>query len=533
METNVQLLVAARDALGAVQVTEGRSRDATVRLLVEEHVGAQERRAPRKRLTHISTVLRHPMRPLDSQVPYPASPLRLRISSELAERARATSLRLPGQPRRRGARDYQARPLTDTVVTAIARREPIRDPQLDGLMPLIRHGAADGLWRLAAAATATRTERELFGRTSDPFATDDPATQELLFNEVAWHSPWRLEVLWQLAEHYLRGPDAAAAEKMLFDQLSDFDRVWLDLLDRSGFEDDGLESLAAPGTNHEGRAGAAVWRARRAAAKFELVNWLADARDLLSRTMAPPGWELRRPEGWVGEEVPAGSRKYHGLVERCQVLELPLRSQEDPDRSKTLVWPLLRRDGDEPMPVPGMDAVLAQLDRIPPVDAAELILHDRCSPVPENDESAGYTALVAGSQGPVEVPAYVARTLGLIDEATLARLLHDAESTTRKDMAEALAGLPSELATDFDLLSAMSCPAQFIDLLRKKDREVEVHETKPRWAWPVVSLADQVVRGSAREVLVWLTQHLRRSYELALWDSQRDAWQEALNRHRS
>ncbi|GAA5068767.1 hypothetical protein [Streptomyces similanensis] len=82
-------------------------------------------------------------------------PLRLRAPSALLERARAVSLRQPGQH----PRDYQGSMLTDAVTTSIVRAEPFEDDFLTGLLPLLRHGAALVLWRLAAAATSTRPEK--------------------------------------------------------------------------------------------------------------------------------------------------------------------------------------------------------------------------------------------------------------------------------------------------------------------------------------------------------------------------------------
>jgi hypothetical protein len=72
--------------------------------------------------------------------------LRLRWTQDMAERARAVSLRLPGQARR-GHHDYQARLFTD-IVTAIAVQEQFTDEFLDGLVPVLRHREAIGLWQL-------------------------------------------------------------------------------------------------------------------------------------------------------------------------------------------------------------------------------------------------------------------------------------------------------------------------------------------------------------------------------------------------
>ncbi|MGA6160680.1 hypothetical protein ACPEIC_46060 [Stenotrophomonas sp. NPDC087984] len=89
---------------------------------------------------------------------WPALRLRVRAPHGLLERARAVSLRLPGQ-HPRAYRDYQGRMLTDEVTTAIAVAELFTDDFLTGLLPLLRHGAALGPWRLAVAASSTGPEK--------------------------------------------------------------------------------------------------------------------------------------------------------------------------------------------------------------------------------------------------------------------------------------------------------------------------------------------------------------------------------------
>ncbi|MEU6278078.1 hypothetical protein ABZ871_37640 [Streptomyces populi] len=158
-ETNVRLAPCALEALAAVMARRGASRDETVRQLLTEHVKAQERKDPEDRITHISTVLRYPP-PRWRGDPRRDRLLRLRAPAGLLERARAVSLRLPGQHQRANG-DYQARILTDAVTTAIAVTEPFTDDFLQGLLPLLRHEAALGLWRLTAADTSTKPERDL------------------------------------------------------------------------------------------------------------------------------------------------------------------------------------------------------------------------------------------------------------------------------------------------------------------------------------------------------------------------------------
>ncbi|GGW69955.1 hypothetical protein [Streptomyces xantholiticus] len=65
----------------------------------------------------------------------------------LAVTAATNLLLTPGQTAyQRAYRDYQARMLTDAVVTAIARAEHFTDGFLSGLFPVPRHRSALGLW---------------------------------------------------------------------------------------------------------------------------------------------------------------------------------------------------------------------------------------------------------------------------------------------------------------------------------------------------------------------------------------------------
>jgi hypothetical protein len=159
-ETNVRLPPCAFDALAVVAARRGISRDEAVRQVLGEHIELQENREPGDRLTHISTVLRYPAPPRWRRDPRADRSLRLRLVPGLIPRARAMSLRLPGQSLR-AHRDYQARLLTDAVVTAIAVQEPFTDEFLEGLLPLLRHRAAVGLWQLAVAATSTAPENAI------------------------------------------------------------------------------------------------------------------------------------------------------------------------------------------------------------------------------------------------------------------------------------------------------------------------------------------------------------------------------------
>lgn len=244
-ETNVRLPRCAFSALAVVAARRGIARDEAVRQVLGEHVQLQENLEPEDRLTHISTVLRYPAPPQRRGNPRADRPLRLRLVPGMVSRARAVSLRLPGQSLR-AHRDYQTRLLTDAVMTAIAVQEPFTDEFLEGLLPLVRHGAAVGLWQLAAAATSTVPEnvihdaafeaRSPYGGPATPPSAEKSAAQrrllliaEALDEEVAWHSSARFHVAANIARDMLGGANPSANERLLYEQRAEWDEIRLDL----------------------------------------------------------------------------------------------------------------------------------------------------------------------------------------------------------------------------------------------------------------------------------------------------------------
>ncbi|MDX3800487.1 hypothetical protein [Streptomyces sp. AK04-3B] len=323
-ETNVRLPWCALEALAAIGARRGTSRDETLRQLLSEHVEFQEDLDPDDRLTHISTVLRHPPPPLLRGEPRPGRPVRLRAERDLLERARAVSLSLPGQYRR-SHRDYQARVITDAVMTAIAAVERFTDDALDGLLPLLRHRAARGLWRLTTAQTSTGPERELLVVAEDirsglawqtpanPDGETDAAAErqlllaaEALEEEVGWHSPARFETTAVLARRLLAGPDAEAGERMLYEQGPAWEERYQDALQAAARPLMLLQNMANDWT---GRGGTAVWRAHRRVAVQDSEDWLTSpvhGEDSATYVVSPPGWLLRAPAGWHAH-APAGT----------------------------------------------------------------------------------------------------------------------------------------------------------------------------------------------------------------------------------
>ncbi|KXF53100.1 hypothetical protein AXA44_45225 [Rhodococcus sp. SC4] len=252
-ETNVRVPKCALDSLAEISEVLGLSRDATVRQLIIEYVERFEYPGldPDDRLTHISTVMRHPLPRRVRGEAIVGEQLRLRLPDGMARRARAVAFRIPGQARSRGHHDYQPRLLTDAVMTAIAIEcqekglEPITDDVLDGLHPLLRHRSARGLWRLAVSASQSGAEKEVFDQ-----AEQDREQREILGNaggpwthaeqvaallrgeeasdeeDAAWHHRHRSLIVQRLAHLCLSGApeNRHRMEQRLYDQDEDHQR---------------------------------------------------------------------------------------------------------------------------------------------------------------------------------------------------------------------------------------------------------------------------------------------------------------------
>ncbi len=138
-------------------------------------------------------------------------------------------------------RDYGARPLTDAVVTAIARVEPFVDDGLDGLPPLLTQRAAHGLWQLTVAATLRRAEQRVL---HDP---RDETASVLREGDAAWHAPWRFAVALHLARELLTGPHAEANLAMVTEQTAaEFGLLRSDLELTTDFDHPLLQGAPAP-----------------------------------------------------------------------------------------------------------------------------------------------------------------------------------------------------------------------------------------------------------------------------------------------
>ncbi|MFI7430741.1 hypothetical protein ACIBPB_27475 [Micromonospora sp. NPDC049836] len=557
---------AARDALLRVAGRWRQSLDETMRRLLSEHLAAQESVDDEpQRLTHVSTVMRYPLPLPGRNQPRQGVQLRLRLDEGVADRARAVSLRLPGQYMR-GHRDYQARLLTDAVMTAIARHEPITDQVLDGVMPLLRHGAALGLWRLVTAAISTRSELEVYALAelshSKRMARPSPGPAEriehvaaaLREEDVAWHAAYRSKAAQFLARKLLP-VGAEAMEDILFGQNS---REWHDLLldmtYRSEF-DNPIAGFQRPGHDFEGRGGSAVWRAERRLEHHGTLLWLRRSHAVGAprvRVVRPPGWTLRIPDRWQPAVFPTGGPLpsiWRAHLDAGRVLDIGAGRQP-------LLWPTTEGPDGEIIPVPRFDLVTAvarrpRLEELIEVILVELIdptsfedaepdsmsvydadfnLTDSDPDLDTDDEVELYPDVDGWETRPVTMTAHRAFHLGLIDEAERNAAVDRARLATQKQMRHVIATLTDD--DDHlraDLRAAMDDPYRFAALARGAKRYLSI--TASSWTWPVTSLAaamaDDTIPARAVE---YLAQLMVRRYKRRLERSMERAARAAFDR---
>lgn len=543
-ETNVRVRPCALMALGRIATTLGVSRDEAVRQVLTEHVTAQETREPEDRLTHIATVLRHPA-PARRGEERVDRPLRLRLPQGLADRARAVSLRLPGQYPR-AHKDYVSRLLTDAVMTAIAVREPFTDSVLDGLLPVLRHKAALGLWQLAIAVTTTRPElaiqdsaEHLRARIDGTLTLSEKRLlliSEQLDEQVSWHASFRFAAAANLAQELLSNEDATANENMLYEQGNDWNGLRLDLR-HDEHRSRWLKGVAA--WDADGRGSTAVWRAGRKVDLQDFTDWLLtlDGRAPGSQVVFAPGWVVRAPAGWATHVVPQGHALPELFAQWAQQDRLIVWSVE----GKQLVWPV--RPG-RPLPVPGFEPVAAVARTLQPREIVELIeailiewgthptdigtdtdIHTRADISHDEDEGDDpYDALVeADHETPyLWLPVDKAFKFGFIDAEQRSTAMSAARAYSRtlsrwRDNEEPVVAKPeTTLDPEFRLL-----------VTRRRDSRT----AKPMWRWQRASVAREVFAGTSPAVIGWLA-------ERALWMARRtvhgtmeQAWHDGFDHH--
>jgi len=493
-QTSLRISVRAFECLSTIAKDRRVSRDQAVRELLQAHVAVQAAGSHEHRLTHISTVLRFPPPP-PGRHPDGRVRLAVRLDDGIAARAAAMSLRLPGQAASRGFKDYGARPLTDALVTAIARVLPFVDDGLEGLPPLLTQREALGLWRLTVAATITKAEqRALLGPQSDE-------TADVLRDEdVAWHAPWRFQVARHLAEKLLMGSQTAASRRLLWDQTVKFATLRSDLELTEDFDHPLLTGLCAPDHDLQGRGGAAVWRAKRQLAVESVAQWLTRSGD--TETSAdPPGWRLAPPKGWRGyqfvrtEQLPPKQQSdlAAGRVLRIDAL------------SRSVLWPYEETG----LPIDGFDAVLRGAGDLTPVELVELVL------VTAEDLETH----------PL-VPAQTACELGFISPADRDELVAGAADHNQREIADALLRAKRLSEAEREALRAASRdPERFARLARRSHLQCRL--THPTWTWQMESVAEVLASGANPAQLRWLAGAVREIHRHVLERSMERAWHQA------
>ncbi|MEU0077245.1 hypothetical protein ABZY58_04970 [Micromonospora tulbaghiae] len=544
-ETNVRLPVCAHNALAVIAARRGCSRDETVRQLLSDYVARQEQLSEPDRLSHIATVLRYPTpqrMKMDTRAGRStATPLRLRLPPGIAVRARAMSLRLPGQSVR-AHRDYQARLLTDAVMTAIAMEEPFDDDYLRGLPSTLRRHAAIGLWHLAAAATSTLPELAVLLAVEDvrndlraPGGRPNQAQQRLLRvaealeNDIAWHSDARFEVAAAITRDLLTGPKAEANEVMLYEQGTAWNEFRLDLAitDDDGGSSDLRMHYTAGLSSYDwtGRGGTAVWRAERAVEVEDFEAWLTGDRvdSSATRVVRPPGWSVAVPDGWQAAVYRGKLPELHASwVSAGKVLALPLGN-------RVAVWPLQAAAGGV-APIPGVEPLFKAVNGLRPElvsGFAEAILIDwRADPAAEHEEEA---------DGPARfrllLPADDATRFGLITEDERQRLLADARLATSVAMEQVLESIAED---ESDLRAELQRARANVARFRRLARATGVRFTvaPAMWPWPGGSVVEELATCSSGEVLHWLAVWALKARQRALESSMEQAWQQAFSRPR-
>ncbi|WP_405804494.1 hypothetical protein [Streptomyces sp. NBC_01187] len=529
-ETNVRLPPCAIDALAVVAARRGISRDEAVRQVLDEHVELQEHWKPEDRLTHISTVLRYPAPPRWRGDPRVDRPLRLRLAPGGIARARAVSLQLPGQSPR-AFRDYQSRLLTDAVMTAIATQEPFTDEFLEGLLPLLRHRAATGLWKLAVVALVTAPEKELLTALEDArsgLANEERGllrVAEALEEEVAWHSPARFQVATNLAREMLRGAASTVNEheQMLYEQGEEWDEMRLDML----YADEERRSYLRKGTtgyDWTGRGGAVVWRAERRVEMQDFEDWLVKPpAGPTERRVHPPGWLVRIPDDWCTHFLPAATTRmpapYATWVAAGQVLAIPVGDG-------TALWPLIRSKSDPGWaPVLRMEPVLAAARGLRPdqvIGFVEAVLVDWSAEAP--DDAPCPLAL--------RLPSAKAYDLGFIDADERRHAMVQARAATLRHMTDIIAAVSEEDSEQRAVLEQVKGDARMFG--RMVDRlGVKFSVTKATWEWPGQSVVDEIHTDTPAEAVQWLAGWAHKTCTRLLQQSMRQAWEAAFDRHRA
>lgn len=464
-------------------------------------------------------------------------PLRLRLPLALIPRARAVSLRLPGQSQRTH-RDYQGRLLTDAVMTSISLEEHFTDDFLTNMLPILRHRSALGLWQLAIAATSTRPELDILRRADEardhnpesdgPLSVEELAAQrrlllvaEILDEDVSWHSPARFQAAANIAHDLLIGDQVDANEQFLYEQDTKWGNLRWDL--RLGGRAREQYRRGLNRYDWAGRGGTAVWRAERTVEIEDFEDWLTSEprADPVERVVRPPGWQLRLPATWRALDVATASEEvpepYTKWITEGRVLAFPHQHRQ-------AVWPLIpsrTRTGWQPVadiaPIIRAGRRL-RADQV--VDFIESLLIDWSD---EHLESHVRITL--------NLPAGKAFEFGLITKEEQQNAVARARQTTSLMMDEIINRLPEgKNYLRPDLEQAKGSSQQFTRIARLIP--IKFSATRATWRWPGRTVVDELHKGTPPDVAEWLATFAYRTSSLILGNSMEAAWHEAFDRFR-
>lgn len=495
-QTSVRLSPAAVAALQAITTARGLSRDATIRALLDEYLTLQAGHDEDNLLTHISTALRYPPPPTRRHESDGRERVAFRLDPGVADRIARFTLRLPGQPARRGPGHYSPRPLSDALAVAIARAHPYVDPGLEDLPQLITHSTAIGLWRLAVAATLTNAEAKVL------LTAPESAVATVLSEEdVAWHAPWRFDVARHLAGKLLVGTDRSANLSMLKEQHAGF-RELLHSTMREEWPDSPLlaDCTARPGVDHEGQGGAAVWRAERKLTEMQIARWLTCPPAEPQLETLQPGWTVTMPRGWYA--LPFA----HG-----QVMTAAQRAEVDGNRvlevvegSRRAIWPY-QRDGS---PVVRFDLVITAGSKLTPASLIELAL------------------LRTDDVGDPWVPADLAADWGMITLEERDALHARARRNRERVAARGIRGHWRDMTkVHAALVKLVDQPENFAHLASQQG--VPGGPFQGGHTWQITSLADVLTSPATDDQVRWLVHALDRRRTWQLEQSMRSASREA------
>ena len=546
-QTTVLVSAAAFAALDALTKASDRSRDATVRGLLERYVDTQNLLASERldrRRTHIGTALHYPSclnQPGRGPEKVRLRRLPFRAPPALLAAARSHAYRIPGHLPGRGHQDYSSRLLGDAITTAISLKHPFVEPELEGLPPTLDHGVADVLWQLTKAATMTHTEwvdldrHTLAEPNMDQVALAQARHQAFLSPTVLehmWHSPERSAIALTLARQYL--VDTSEENRsILTGQGQDFEIEIAHLLHSSpgllGSQETGPGIIS----NAEGRAASRLWVRDRAEAHQDLAQWMTTTPDAHRRSpiVDPPGWTL----GWRPEWR---SRRF------AHREPLPARLQADLDAGRVLqitsgsrsaIWPL--QNPDEPTPIPRFDQVIDGMRTARPTATPVEILEACLTGAPEDTDDPDVQ--IEDTSGPLYLWLELdeAHELALIDtrelDALKAANLAVNQAAFAKVMQRPTRGfggprLPEDQIREL-LTAAATDSTAFFARARRFNLHIDplIDLRYPRWEWPVSDLHTAIALYDG-PTLVAFARCRMKATQVALHHSKTHAWFSAM-----